>query len=161
MAPEGKEVEELTGKEILQSLRKKIPASEYRGEQRNRGVKRYDYNERKEYSREPQRETTKEVSTEKKEIRKISAKEKEEIKEKIVDLIGSKGAYIFNDKLEIIKKVPITRLGFISLSEEPHVIAIDGTATPRVIEACENLKCHNLIATNFVYSDTDVNLVSL
>jgi len=41
------------------------------------------------------------------------------------------------------------------------VIAIDGTATQRVIEVCENLKCGNLIATNFVDTETKVNLVSI
>ena len=45
MAPEGKEVEELTSKEILQALRKKVPAKEYAENDRNRGVKRYDRNE--------------------------------------------------------------------------------------------------------------------
>ena len=39
--------------------------------------------------------------------------------------------------------------------------AIDGTATPRVIENCERLGCSNLIASNFVNADTKINLVSL
>ena len=56
---------------------------------------------------------------------------------------------------------PATRLGFFSLDEEPYVIAIDGTATPRIIEACERLGCSNLVAKNFVHADTDINLVSL
>ena len=40
-------------------------------------------------------------------------------------------------------------------------IAIDGTATPRVIENCEKLGCSNLIASNFVNADTNINLVSI
>ena len=156
MAPEGKEVEELTQKEILQSLRKKVPASEYIGSQRTRGVRRYDRNEKNDRveinESKPKGKTI---------IKKITSEEKEKIKEEINDLIGSKGAIIFNKKLEVIKKIPLGRLQGIRIDEEAYVIAIDGTATPRIIESCENLGCSNLIATNFVYSDTDINLVSI
>jgi len=152
MAPEGKEVEELTGKEALQALRKKVRASEYSRNQRSRGVKRYD-DEVAETKTEPKV---------KKEIKKMSDKEKAQIKDKVEDLVGTKGALVFNQDLDIIKKIPIGRLGSgLRLDSEPYIIAIDGTATPRVIESCENLGCSNLIATNFVSTDTDINLVSL
>ena len=64
-------------------------------------------------------------------------------------------------KYKKIKTIPIGRLSGLRLEEEPYVIAIDGTATPRVIENCERLNCHNLIATNFVYINTKINLESL
>ena len=157
MAPEGKEVEELTGKEILQALRKKVPASEYMGSQRTRGVQRYDYNTK--VSEKTEEKPV--VSKTHKEIKKMTSKEKEQIKDKVEELAGTKGALIFNDKLEVIRKVPIGRLGYFTLDENPYVIAIDGVATPYVIEACEKLGCNNLIAKNFVYSDTNINLVSM
>jgi DNA primase len=154
MAPEGKEVEELTGKEILQGLRKKIPVKEYSSfNQRTRGVKRYDM-------REPEEEVHE--KREEKKMKKISAKEKESIKDDIEELIGTKGALIYNEKLEKIRKIPVGRLiGMTGIDEEPYIIVIDGTATPKIIETCERLGCHNLIATNFVYTDTSVNLVSM
>ncbi len=153
MAPEGKEVEELTGKEILQGLRKKIPAREYSFNQRTRGVKRYDM-------REPEEEV--QEKHEEKKLKKMSAKEKEAIKDDIEELIGTKGALIYNEKMEKIGKIPVGRLiGMTGTNEEPYVIVIDGTATPKIIETCERLGCHNLIATNFVYTDTSVNLVSM
>ncbi|MFA5259403.1 MAG: DNA primase DnaG [Candidatus Pacearchaeota archaeon] len=160
MAPEGKEVEELTGKEILQALRKKVSVSEYSGESRTRGVKRYDrgYERRAEPTyAAPATPTPKKE----RKVKKMTAKEKETIKAEVEELIGTKGAAIFNEKLELTRKVPIGRLITLRLEEEPYVIAIDGTATPRLIEACEALNCHNLIATNFVYADTDINLVSM
>jgi len=159
MAPEGKEVEELTQKEILQALRKKVSASEFTHSQRTRGVRRYDDHER----REEYRPETREHREEKKdvEIKKISVKEKEQIQDKIDELIGSKGALIFNKNLEVIRKIPIGRLIGLRIDEEPYVIAIDGTATPKLIETCERMGCHNLIATNFVHVDTKVNLVSM
>jgi DNA primase len=148
MAPEGKEVEELTGKEILQSLRKKEKVDRYSATQRRKGVRKY-------------KEETKPSSSESKEIKKITAKEKEKIKSEIEELVGSKAAIFFNAKLEKIKKVPLSRLGSANIDEDPYVIAIDGTATPRIIDICERLNCNNLIATTFVATDTDINLVSL
>ena len=81
----------------------------------------------------------------------------------VEDLVGTKGFVIFNKDLEKIIKMPLSRLATLRLEgdEEPYIIAIDGTATPRIIEACEGLGCSNLIATNFVSSETDVNLVSM
>ena len=155
MAPEGKEVEELTGKEILQALRKKEKASGYSVTQRSRGVRRYD-NRRQE-------STDSKVSEEKepRKIKKMTAKEKEKIKPIIDDLIGSKGVVIFNKDLEVIRKLPLGRLGSVRLDEDPYIIAIDGIATPRVIDICDRLRCSNLIATNFVAVDTEINLVSI
>jgi len=168
MAPEGKEVEELTGKEALQALRKKVPTKEYGTDQRTRGVRRYDRDDRND--RTARSETAGSDSSEsenspneKKEvtIKKMTSKEKEQIKDKVEELIGSKGAAIFNEDLEVLRKVPVGRLGSLMLDINPYIIAIDGTATPRVIENCEKLGCSNLIATNFVSVDTNVNLVSL
>lgn len=144
-APEGKEVEELTGKEILQVLRKKIPVDEYLKKKRG-GY----YNKIKE----------KEII----EVKKLASKEREKIKEEISGLAGTKTALIFNKNLEVIKKLPVGKLVSIEMdefNEEPYIIAIDGTATPRIIDSCERLKCSNLIATNFVSSDTNINLVSM
>lgn len=144
MAPEGKEVEELTDKEILQSLRKKIPINEYKLEERGRGVRIYENNYGENVA-----------------IKKINEQEKQIIKREIENLSGTKNALIFNKNLEIIREIPIRKLGSISLNEEPYVIAIEGIATKKIIENCENLSCHNLIASNFISSNTSVNLESL
>jgi len=152
MAPEGKEVEELMGKEILQALRKKIPVNEYSRDSRRKGVVRYSP-ERKEPEKKFEKKSIK--------ITKMSEGEKEKIKKDVDDLIGTKGAIVFNEDLKKIKKVPLRRLYSLTVNEEPYVIAIDGTATPKIIETCEGLGCSNLIATNFVNTDTDINLVSI
>ena len=93
--------------------------------------------------------------------KKMTAKEKAKIKSEVDDLVGTGGAVIFNKDLERIKKGPLARLGSVRLDEDAYVIAIDGTATPRVIETCERLGCNNLIAKTFVDTDTEINLVSL
>ena len=154
MAPEGKEVEELTGKEILQALRKKIRLESYFEDTKKKGVKRYD----------KLNSNDKLESTEKKQIKKIkkiTLKEKEKIKKDLKKLEGTNSAIIFNKDLELIKKVTIGRLNYLKLDFDPYIIAIDGTATSRVIQNCEELGCDNLIAKNFIELETDVNLVSL
>lgn len=148
-APEGKEVEELTGKEVLQALRKKIPVSEYNREYNQKKSRSYD---------------NRDYDTKNKEIKKLASKEKEKIRDEVGELVGTKTALIFNKNLEVIRKLPVGKLISLEtkeLNEEPYVIAIDGTATPRIIESCERLGCNNLIATNFVSSDTSINLVSV
>jgi DNA primase len=147
MAPEGKEVEELTSKEALQALRKKTSTKDYRPRTMGRS---YQRRERKEI-----------IRRDKKDVKKMTPKEKEKIKDKVGELVGTKGAILFNKKLEQITRVPLGRLGSLNVNEEPYVIAIDGTATPRIVENCENLGCDNLIATNFASTDTSLNLVSL
>jgi len=160
MAPEGKEVEELTSKEALQALRKKVPAKSYNNESRNRGVRDYGGSRDRDDSRSGNRDEPRK-RIKKTDIKKLTAKEKEQIKEKVDELVGSKGAIIFNKDLEVVRKIPSGRLSSFTVDEEPYVIAIDGTATPRIIENCENLGCDNLIATNFVNSDTNINLISM
>ena len=145
MAPDGKEVEELTGKEILQALRKKVPANDYKG------VRRISSSSASEN----------EVANKEKEIKKITSKEKEKIQDVVEDLVGTKGALIFDKDLKVVRKVPAGRLASLDFDEDPYIIAMDGTATPRIIENCERFGCSNLIATNFTSSDTNVNLVSL
>ena len=147
MAPEGKEVEELTGKEILQSLRKKVPAESYKTEERSRGVRSYDDYQKTERKNTP--------------IKKITSEEKQIINNKINDLVGTKGAIVFDKELEIIRRIPASRLSTLEIEKEPYIIAMDGTATPRIIENCERIGCSNLIASNFVNSDTDINLISM
>ncbi len=152
MAPEGKEVEELTGKEILQSLRKKIPASDYGFEQRSRGVRTY---ESRAYESEPVTRAAPQTSV------KITAEEKRKIKSEVEELVGTRGALIFNKDLAVVKKIPLRKLMNVQLEEEPYIVAIDGTATKKIIESCEQLGCHNLIASNFVNADTQIHLESM
>ena len=152
MAPEGKEVEELAGKEILQALRKRVKASEYSEKGRRRGVREYE----KEISFKPEEP----AEVKKIEIKKMTAKEKEEIASELNKIIGSKNLVVFNEKLERIKKIPMRKIYSLDLSEQPYIMAIGGTATPKIIEICENIGCSNLIAANFVNTDTPINLVS-
>ncbi|MEA3329890.1 MAG: DNA primase DnaG [Nanoarchaeota archaeon] len=120
-APDGKEVEELSGKEILASLRKRIPAKEF---------------------------SSHSLSNSKTEISKI---DKNKLKEILKEVEGSKKAYIFDEKLNILKKVSVS--GCASIIEKTSgakIVAVDGKAISVVVKACESVGVDVLAARNFV-----------
>ena len=129
MAPEGKEVEELAGKEILQALRKRIKASEYMHMSRKRGVREYERDNSNSRSESEEPAEVKEIK--KTEIKKMTAKEREKIANELDKVIGSRNLVVFNEKLEKIKKLPLRKIYSLDLNEQPYIIAIDGTATPK------------------------------
>ena len=145
-APEGKEVEELTSKEILQALRKKIKVK--------------DFISGSSASSDAPSEEGKESKVARK-IKKLTAKEKEKVIEAIEEVVGAKAAILFNKDLEIITKLPINRLGYYKTENPIYTIAINDTALPNVIRAAESLGVSNLVAKNFTTTDTDINLISL
>ena len=148
IAPEGKEVEELTSKEILQSLRKKVSVEEYFERDRRTG-------------REIRTRETSSEKPKKTEIKKMTEKEKEKVRDQISEIVGTKAAILFNQDLEVIKKLPISRLGYFKPSEDIYVLAINDTALPNIIKTAERLGISNIVAKNFTTTDTDINLVSL
>jgi len=151
IAPEGKEVEELTGKEILQSLRRRVTIKEYSEYESRRG--RYSEPEAKSVSEE------KPVGSEK--IEKLSAKEIQEVKAALDEMIGTRAAVVFNKKLEIIQKLPINRLPYARFDEKPYVLAINDTALPAIVRFAEELGIKHLAAKNFTTTNTSIELISI
>lgn len=167
VAPEGKEVEELTSKEILQALRRRLTVKEYfEQEEKNKRFGRYERNDR--YSRNESRNSEEENSSESvapvktsKVIQKMTAEEKETVKQHLDELIGTKAAILFNKNMEVIKKLPISRIGYTRFEEQPYIFAINDTAIPPIIRAAEAMGASNLVAKNFTTTDTSINLVSI
>jgi DNA primase len=135
-APDGKEVEELTGKEILQCLRKKISVEEFTGKKPKKKVESIKFN----------------------------GDVKKEVKEKYSEIEGSKKALLVDEKFQVVKKVSMSELGFSILNSKSRIFAviIDGAATKSMIQTCDKKGVLHLGAKNFSYSgDTRVNLISL
>ncbi len=135
VAPDGKEVEELTGKEILQALRKKVPAKDFF--RKNSG----DY--------------TEEVNFE--------GDAKKELKEKFKEIEGTRQAILLNSSMNIVRKVSAMEVsGAVSRSREPiFAVVIDGSATKSIVEVCEENNVKHIAAKNFSATDTKINLISL
>jgi len=142
VAPDGKEVEELTGKEILMALRKRMPTKDYLLIL-SKNADDIEDNEK-----------NSEVSIDGKEMLKSQY-------EKIKD---TKSAVLLDEKGEIIKKVSAREVAreIQDSKRKIFAVAIDGQATSSVIKACDEKGVQFLGATNFSsVENPKVNLVSL
>ncbi len=125
-APDGKEVEELTQKEILKALRKKIPAEDYIKILERKGVKV----ERRE---ERPRRTRREEKAEKKE----ELPEDEDLK-RVFSMRGSLEAVIVDEEGNEVTKVPVKELAStLKGTEKAHTVYMDGIITKRILEAAK------------------------
>ncbi|HTY43941.1 MAG TPA: DNA primase DnaG [Patescibacteria group bacterium] len=148
VAPDGKEVEELTGKEILMCLRKKTPVREFLS--RNSGR---DYRIERTYSerREPEKKEEKNIEIDRKKLEEIANGNE-----------GTGKAVLLDNSLKEIKNVSVKLLsGSLNrMREKPSVIIIDGSATIPIIRAAEDANVKVISAKNFGTTDTKIQLMS-
>ncbi len=153
-APDGKEVEEITKKEIHKSLRAKIAAEQAHMEikeapqkpaQRTVRTVQRSMSVRQTSTRAPvRRQVTRPVM--KREI--VSATHKAKFKELLEDLFGTRGAYILDDKLSILGKVPVTEIvsTLKSLKQGVFAIVMDGPVTKDVTSVAALSKVKYVVA---------------
>lgn len=153
VAPDGKEVEELTGKEILQALRKKMPVKEFLT--MNRSERTYSSNYNHEYNRSPA--STPQIKVEEKSFELDEGK----LEEMYNKIRGSGKALTLDDNLNEIKEVSVRGLN-LSLRKSAGIRAIvmDGTATNTLIKTAEEEGCKVIAAKNFTTTDTKIKLLS-
>lgn len=162
-APDGKEVEELTKKEIHKALRGKIALEqfklEYASRQQSQGNGNYR-NNRQNNSREtrqPARAQNTRQTTSRTDSRQSSAasgskkeatdKEKSEFNRMLEDLIGTRGAYILDTQLNILGKVPVSELQSTvkSLNDGIYAVIFDGVIEKDTVTVCERANVKFLI----------------
>ena len=143
MAPDGKEVEELTGKEVLMNLRKKVTVEDY---SRKAG--------RIETSEEP-----KETKAEKVEL---DEEKKSKLKEISKENEGTGRTILLDSNLNELRKVSSRGLGLTlkKISDRPSIIIIDGAVTGSIIEAAEETGIQVIVATNFSATSDSIKLLS-
>ncbi len=151
VAPDGKEVEELMGKEILMSLRKRVPVEEFLYRLRKSGEDMSNGS-----SNGPSSDNVVEVT--------FKGDAKKALREKYNEIRDTKKAALLDSNLEIGKVVTSTSLvSSLKRIEGPVVaVLIDGSATEGVIRACDEVGVKYLGARNFSYVEgAHVELVSL
>jgi DNA primase len=159
-APDGKEVEELTSKEILMNLRKKVSISEFFREH-SRERKTYDRRDDRRDSRDRYSRDQPTVSSEMKAL-EIGAKEKEFLKEISSSISGSDRAVILDVNLKEIKTLSARGLGrSLERIADAAAVVIDGSVTGSVIQAAERIGVAVIVANNFKTTDTKIKLMSL
>tara|TARA_Y100000034_G_scaffold135752_1_gene208941 strand:+ start:507 stop:1622 length:1116 start_codon:yes stop_codon:yes gene_type:complete len=132
-APDGKEVEELTGKEIIQSLRKKTSPSGFLGRNGALGSSGFSGN----------------VGS--------------EMKEKYKEVGGKKKSMIIDEGFNVMRIVSNSELiGAISRSKKRvFAVVVDGSATKPLVKTCEENNVAHIGAKNFAAVETNVNLIGL
>lgn len=170
-APDGKEVEELAKKEIHKALRSRITAEQARLDITsgafNTGVTstKKNYQSRdKDTSRDNRRQQSRpqhqrshhqdrnqdrnqDRQQDNQKPQKPSSAEAKKFSEMLEDLIGTRGAYILNDKLNILGKVPVTELQSTikSLATGIYAIVFDGAIDKDLINSSERANVKFLV----------------
>ena len=149
IAPDGKEVEELVGKEILMALRKRINAKEFI---RREGELRFDF-------KEEEKEEVKE---------EVVEQDDDEVKEKLRAIYegvrGSKQAVLLDSSLDVIRKTGQREVlkNLEGSKRKVYAIIYEGTLTSGMLRACEEYDIKYIAATNFGnISESKIKLVSL
>ncbi len=160
VAPDGKEVEELTGKEILMNLRKKIPAEEFFS--RRRYPSRAPYHEKnydKRYNNE--KGTSGDVKLNSDDL-EVNTKDNDDKLRKIFnENINSEKAVILDKNLNEIKKTSVKSLSSsLKKISDVYALSIDGTLTNYILKEAEDVGCKIIIAKNFSTTDTKIRLIS-
>lgn len=128
-APSGMEVEELSKKEINQSLRLKVPAEEYEA---SNG--KHESPEKRQAAPQPRAEIP------------------EEIKAKALpfvnEIVGTRGAFLVNEKFEIIGKIPYKEVeGSILNIENIYLIVLDGAITDEIAKSADESEVKYVIGS--------------
>jgi len=170
-APDGKEVEELAGKELHLAIRKKVTPEEF--------FKKFDRNERSErtdtrersysgfrreerYSQPRSYRNEREESAPKAKSEKtLSSGEKKKLQD-IASEIRGKNVLVLNEALDIVRNVPVSKLDFLRL-EEPIWVLLTSLATGAVIEGAQKLGAKYVAAQSFGKIDNNdgVELISI
>jgi DNA primase len=145
IAPDGKEVEEMAGKEIFKCLRNRIKMSDYLNNQnRNQSEKERPRNGRRDSRKDEPKQ-------------KI---EPSKYKNLLNDLFGTRGAYLLDEKDEVLAKIPLSELSN-ALAEVKKVqtVVIDGIIDEAVVRLCEKKKIKNLVSRNVKASSDKVIII--
>lgn len=150
IAPDGKEVEELTGKEILIALRKRIPTAEFL--------------QRMRYERNGYDEETKSEASESRATATYGGDVNEAIRSAYEKIRGTRTALLVDANFDVIKKVSskeVTR-NVMGARKPVFAVIIDGAAVGPTMRACDERGIQYLAATSFTSSEqVKVKLVSL
>jgi DNA primase len=123
-APRGKEVEELSKKEIFQCLRSREPTEQARTEAKEEQIVK---------APQKQRQTETRITETRIEPEKLTR-----FKEILEDLVGTRAACFLNGGLEILGRVPVKEM-FSAMKElDSEVLLFDGDVDQKLVNQCAN-----------------------
>ena len=166
-APDGKEVEEITQKEILKALRGRITIEQYKLDSsqinRNGSLRTPVVRETREVRevREPRPYPNKERPMTRK-TTPTSTEKTQDFKKLLDDLVGTRGAYILDDQLNILGKVPITEVASTldSLKTGVFAVVLDGTITRDITSVAEKINVKYIIGKDSKVTSSRINVLT-
>ncbi len=171
MAPDGKEVEEITKKEIHKALRGRISVEQVKlelGKEVDR-IERPPINAPRSpqpsYNRQPRTFSPRTAAPPRAAPVKKDAtpEEKKVFKEMLENLVGTRGAHILDDKLNILGKVPISELQTTikSLSSGVYAIVFDGSIDRDLVKTAERANITFLIGMDLKIKPNETRIKML
>lgn len=158
IAPDGREVEELSQKEIFKSLREKVPAKSFKfgsshGAKRTRppGMDK---------RRKDQKSDIRTRGPRFRKVLRLSKDQKETFKKMLSDLVGTRAACVFDSKNQLLGKVPVTELfNTLKTIDNPHTIIFDGTVDQKLGSIAEEKGVKYLVGMEKVDVRSRVSII--
>ncbi len=146
-APDGKEVEELTLKEIHKALRLKIAWEQTKAELPPESEKNNFSGIQREEAASA--ETIRQMSAPS-EHERISRRGLKQLKSMADELLGTRGAFVLDENLNILGRVPVKELAdtLQNMSEGVFAIVMDGAVDPKLSRLAEAKNIKFIIAKN-------------
>ena len=153
-APDGKEVEELTKKELHKALRGKVAVEQIKLENHKNLGQPHE-------TPQPSSQQSQQRIQEKYE-KKQHIEKSEDFKKLLDDLIGTRGAYILDEKLNILGKVPVAELPstLSSLKIKVFAVVLDGIITRDITSIAERIQVQYLIGRDSKVSSQRISVLT-
>ncbi|MEM3154462.1 MAG: DNA primase DnaG [Candidatus Woesearchaeota archaeon] len=166
-APDGKEVEELAKKEIHKALRSRITAEQAKLELASMNTSesiRKPMIARPLPPHRPQQGVRPAPASRPSSRPILRDDEKKRLGEMLEGLIGTRGAYVLDEKMNVLGKVPFTELNSTlrSLNTGVYAVVFDGIVEPGLVEIAEKSTIKHIIAMDSKVDPADcrINIVT-
>jgi len=156
-APDGKEVEEITKKELHKALRSKVAIEQVKLEAKETLTNHIKtVPTRNNYSRPIEKKFIRQPQV------KLSSDKSKTLKTMLDDLVGTRGAYILDEQLNILGKVPITELisTLDSLKSGVFAIVFDGIITSDIARTAEKINVKYIVGMDSKINNSRVNILT-
>ena len=132
-APKGKEVEDLTKKEVFKSIRDKIPADIVRSSMK---IEKHEEEKHENHERREEKEEHKDM--------------KKEYLKMLDELIGTKAGYIINSKGELVAKFPLSELQNIVINySDTDTLVLDTRIDQSIINLARHKNIRRIVCKGF------------
>lgn len=172
-APDGKEVEELTKKELHKALRSKITLEQAKMElssvDTSESIKKPMFAAKRplpQLQKRPIHSISRPAAVRTNAAVVLSKEEKDSFKKMLENLIGTRGAYILDSKLNVLGKVPFTELATTlkSLNTGIYAVVFDGAANKYIVDVAASAGIKHVVAMGSAVNSSEtrgVNVVTI